>query len=187
MKNKFILASGSPRREELLKLLGIDFTIEVSDICEDLKEGLSFPEIVEDLAVQKASHIALNHKDTYVLGFDTLVILDNVALGKPNNREEAFSMLESLSGKTHEVLTGCAIIYNNTIDTFHTATKVTFKEMDSIEINEYLDTNEPFDKAGAYGIQGHGARYIKGIEGDYYSVMGLPVQILYKKIRNLEK
>jgi septum formation protein len=187
MKNKYILASGSPRREELLKLLDIDFTIEVSDICEDLKKGLTFSEIVEDLAIQKANHIALNHKDTYVLGFDTLVILDNEALGKPNNRKEAFEMLQKLSGKSHDVLTGCAIVYNDTIDTFYTSTKVTFNDITELEINEYLDTNEPFDKAGAYGIQGHGARYIKGIEGDYYSVMGLPIQKLYKKVRNLEK
>ena len=187
MKNKYILASGSPRRKELLKLLDIDFTIEVSDICEDLKKGLTFPEIVEDLSIQKAAHIALNHKDTYVLGFDTLVILNNEALGKPKNREEAFMMLQSLSGRTHEVLTGCAILYNDTIDAFHTSTKVTFNDLTAVEINEYLDTNDPFDKAGAYGIQGYGARYIKGIEGDYYSVMGMPVQILYTKIRNLEK
>lgn len=187
MNNRYILASGSPRRKELLKLLDIDFTIEVSDICEDLKEGLTFPEIVEDLSIQKAAHIALNHKDTYVLGFDTLVILNNEALGKPKNRHEAFDMLQSLSGRSHDVLTGCAIVYNDTVDVFHTATKVTFNEITDVEINEYLDTNEPFDKAGSYGIQGYGARYVKGIEGDYYSVMGMPVQKLYEKIRNLEK
>ena len=185
--NKFVLASASPRRKELLQLLDIDFTIEVSDICEDLKEELSFTDVVMDLAYQKAKHIAQKHNDTYVLGFDTLVIFDNQALGKPKDREDGFRMLRSLSGNAHEVLTGCAIIYNDTIDLFYDSAKVYFNEMSDLEINEYLDTNEPFDKAGSYGIQGYGARYVKGIEGDYYSVMGVPLQKLYNKLRDLDK
>ncbi len=185
MKNKYILASGSPRREELLKLLCIDFTIEVSDICEDLKENLTNYEIVTDLAYQKANHIAKKHKDTYVLGFDTLVILDGNPLGKPKDKQDAFRMLRSLSGRAHEVITGVAIVYNEKVDTFYDSAIVSFNEMTDNEINEYIDTYEPFDKAGAYGIQGYGARYIKGINGDYYSVMGLPVQKLYNKLRGL--
>ena len=184
--NKFVLASGSPRRKELLAFLDIDFTIEVSDICEDLKETLSFPEIVMDLAFQKAQHIAKNHVDTYVLGFDTLVISNNQALGKPKDRLDGFNMLKELSGESHLVLTGCAIVYNDTVDTFYDGATVHFNRMTDTEINEYLDTNEPFDKAGAYGIQGYGAKYIKKIEGDYYSVMGVPLQKLYNKLRDLK-
>ena len=186
MKHKFILASGSPRRKELLKFLDIDFTIKVSDICEDLKEELSFPNIVMDLAVQKAQHIAKDNKNQYVLGFDTLVIHENKALGKPVNREDAFNMIRSLSGKKHQVLTGCAIIFNDSVDQFYDSAEVEFNNMTDLEINEYLDTNEPFDKAGAYGIQGFGARYIRGIKGDYYSVMGVPLQKLYNKLRDLK-
>jgi septum formation protein len=183
LKNKFILASGSPRRKELLKLLDIDFTIEVSDICEDFKEGLTNEEIVMDLAFQKAKDISQSHKGKYVLGFDTLVILDGVPLGKPSSRMNAFDMLERLSNRTHTVLTGCAIVKEDYKDVFFTATDVTFFPLSKQEINQYIDSFEPFDKAGAYGIQGSGAKFIKEIKGDYYSVMGLPVSLLYQKIR----
>ena len=181
----FILASKSPRREELLKLLDIDFTIKPSDICEDLKEGLSNEEIVIDLAIQKASHIAKSHPGQYVLGFDTLVILDGNPLGKPKNRDDGFNMLRSLANRSHIVLTGCAIVIDDKIDGFYDYAEVTFNDMTDEEINEYLDTNEPYDKAGAYGIQGYGARYITRVNGDYYSVMGVPLQKLYNKLRDL--
>lgn len=183
--NKYILASGSPRRKELLNLLDIDFTIEVSDICEDLKEGLTNSELVMDLAYQKAKDISLRNPNKYVLGFDTLVISNGVPLGKPKDKEDAFKMIKELSGNTHTVMTGCAIVNSDYEDVFYNATKVTFYEMTDEEIIEYIDTLEPMDKAGAYGIQGYGAKYIKSITGDYYTVMGLPVAILYKKLRSL--
>ncbi len=186
MNRKIILASKSPRREELLKLLDIDFTIKVSDICEDLKEGLSNEELVMDLAFQKAETILQTNPESIVLGFDTLVILDGEPLGKPKNREDGFTMLRSLSGRKHRVLTGCAILTDSSKDIFYDYADVFFNVMSDIEINEYLDTDEPFDKAGAYGIQGYGARYIKGIEGDYYSVMGVPLQKLYNKMRDFK-
>lgn len=184
MKNKVILASGSPRRRELLQLLDIDFTIKVSDICEDLKEGLSNEELVMDLAFQKAEAIQKDNPSSVVLGFDTLVILDGVPLGKPIDREDGFRMLRSLSGKKHRVLTGCAILSESGDDIFYDYADVFFNPMTDEEINEYLDTSEPYDKAGAYGIQGYGARYIQKIEGDYYSVMGVPLQKLYNKLRD---
>lgn len=185
MKNKsVILASNSPRRKELLKLLDLDFTINASDICEDLKEGLSNEELVMDLAFQKAAEILKDNKNSLVLGFDTLVILDGKPLGKPIDRKNGFQMLKSLSGRKHRVLTGCAILTDESSDVFYDFADVYFNIMTDNEINEYLDTNEPFDKAGAYGIQGYGARYIQKIEGDYYSVMGVPLQKLYKKLRD---
>ena len=184
MKNSIILASKSPRREELLKLLDIDFTIKVSDICEDLKEGLTNEELVKDLALQKAEAIFEDNQESLVLGFDTLVILEGIPLGKPKDREEGIQMLQSLSGKKHRVLTGCAILSKSHKDVFLDFADVYFNTMSNQEINEYLDTDEPYDKAGAYGIQGFGARYIRKIEGDYYSVMGVPLQKLYNKLRD---
>jgi len=184
--SKFILASKSPRRKDLLQLLDIDFTIKVSDICEDLKEGLTNEEIVMDLAIQKAQHVAKDCPDCYVLGFDTLVILDGIPLGKPADYNDGFRMLRSLSGRSHRVLTGCAIVKDGNVDSFYDYADVTFNEMSDDEIKEYLNTNEPFDKAGAYGIQGYGARYISKVDGDYYSVMGVPLQKLYNKLRGLK-
>lgn len=186
MKNKYILASGSPRRKELLNLLNIDFTIKVSDICEDLKEGLSFEDVVMDLAMQKALHIAKEYPNDYILGFDTLVIHQGKALGKPKDYQDGFDMLRSLSGNKHRVITGCAIVKGEDVDLFYDYADVTFNEMTDDEIHEYLKTDEPFDKAGAYGIQGYGARYISKVEGDYYSVMGMPLQKLYNKLRGLK-
>lgn len=185
MSRDFILASNSPRRRELLKLLDIEFTVLASDICEEIKKDLSNEEIVMDLALQKAKHISLLHPSTFVLGFDTLVILDGVPLGKPVDDLDAYRMLKALSGKTHTVLTGCAIVKDSFEDLFYDYAKVDFAEMNDDEINQYIKSKEPFDKAGAYGIQGIGAKFIKKIEGDYYSVMGMPVHKLYHKLKNL--
>ena len=183
---KFILASSSPRRKDLLKYLEIDFTVISSDIEEIIDRSLSNEDVVMSLAYQKAYDVSLTNKDTYILGFDTLVILDGVPLGKPKDRLEAFKMLKSLSGRKHLVLTGVAIVKNDYKDLFFDHAEVIFNEMSDSEINEYLDTDEPFDKAGAYGIQGYGAKYIRYIKGDYYSVMGMPIQKLYNKIRDLK-
>lgn len=186
LKKKYILASSSPRRKELLQYLDIDFSIDSSDIEEVLDETISNEELVMSLAYQKAWDVSKRHKDVYVLGFDTLVVLDGKPLGKPKDRMDAFTMLKSLSGQKHLVLTGCAIINNEYKDLFYDYAEVIFNKMSDSEINEYLDTNEPFDKAGAYGIQGFGAKYIRYIKGDYYSVMGMPLQKLYNKLRDLK-
>lgn len=185
MNKEFILASNSPRRNELLKLLDIKFTVLASDICEEIMNGLSNEEVVMDLALQKAKHISDLHPNRYVLGFDTLVILDGIPLGKPVDEQDAFRMLKALSGKTHTVLTGCAIVKGSYVDTFFDSAKVDFADLSDGEINDYIDSREPFDKAGAYGIQGIGAKFIKKIDGDYYSVMGMPVYKLYNKLKNL--
>lgn len=183
MRTKYILASQSPRREELLRLLDISYQIIPSHIDEVIQPGLSFEEVVMDIALQKAKHIASQYPDHTVLGFDTLVILDGKPLGKPTDREDAMAMLEMLQDNTHTVLTGCAIVKNDTVDLFYDQADVTFNPMTKEEINAYLDTNEPFDKAGAYGIQGYGARYINKVDGDYYSVMGVPLAKLYQRLR----
>jgi len=180
---KYILASQSPRRKQLLEYLEIDFITISSDVEEVVEEGIPFEQVVQDLAALKAKHIAKDYPGYTVLGFDTLVILDNEALGKPKDRKDAFDMLQSLSGRTHTVLTGCAIVCNDDVQTFYDCAEVTFNDMTDEEINEYLNTEEPFDKAGAYGIQGYGARYVNYINGDFYTIMGLPIQKLYKILR----
>lgn len=181
----FILASKSPRRIELLKILDIEFTVIPSDISEDIKEGLTNEEVVMDLALQKAEDISSKNIDDYVLGFDTLVILDGVPLGKPVDEEDAFRMLRLLSGRTHTVLTGCAIVSNIYRDSFYGSAEVTFYEMSDEEIRDYIDTKEPMDKAGAYGIQAYGSKFIKEVNGDYFTIVGLPIAKLYKRLKVL--
>lgn len=184
-QNKVILASKSPRRKELLKYIVDTFDIQVSETEELINPLLSSEEVVMELALEKAEAIAKLNYGSIVLGFDTLVILDDKPIGKPADYEDAFMMLQSLSNKSHKVITGCAIIHGDYIDTFSDEAIVTFNMMSDDEIHEYLATKEPFDKAGAYGIQGFGARYIKSVKGDYYSVMGMPLQKLYNKLRRL--
>lgn len=186
MKNrKFILASNSPRRHELLKYLIDDFDIVSSDIEEIINGSLTNEDVVMDLALQKAQDISNRFKDVYVLGFDTLVILDGKPLGKPLDNKDAFRMLKALRGRTHRVLTGCAIVLNDYSDTFYEYADVTFSNMTDEEIYSYIDTKEPMDKAGSYGIQGYGAKFVKKIDGDFYTVMGMPIHKLYKKLKKL--
>ncbi len=170
---------------ELLKNLEIEFTVIPSDIDEIINENLTNEEVVMDIALKKAEDISSLNPDKYVLGFDTLVILDGIPLGKPLDEEDAKRMLKLLSGKTHTVLTGCAIVNNIYRDTFYSSAEVTFYEMSEIEIAEYVETKEPLDKAGAYGIQAYGARYIKEVKGDYFTIVGLPIAKLYQKLRQL--
>lgn len=183
--NRFILASQSPRRAELLKFIIEDFTIQVSESEEVIDPRLNSQQLVMELAKEKALEVSIENKDAYVLGFDTLVILDGKPLGKPKDKQDAFNMIKSLSGRSHLVVTGCAIIKGDYVDKFSDEAVVTFNEISDEEIYEYLETGEPFDKAGSYGIQGYGARYVKEIKGDYYSVMGMPLQKLYNKLRRL--
>jgi len=181
----FILASKSPRRIELLKLLDIDFKVIPSDIDEIINGKLTNEEVVMDLALQKAEDISSKNQDYYVLGFDTLVILDGIPLGKPKDEEDAFRMLKLLSGRSHIVLTGCAIVNNIYRDSFYSSAEVTFNNMSNQEISEYIATKEPLDKAGAYGIQAYGAKYIKEVKGDYFSIVGLPIAKLYNRLKEL--
>ncbi len=180
-----ILASGSPRRKELMQLLPWPFEVKAEEIAEEICETLSPEENVKALAYQKASVVAEAYPNHIVIGADTIVCLDGEIMGKPEDRTHAHTMLERLSGKVHDVYTGVAIIGKDKeiSEIFYIETKVKMQSLSKDEIEAYLLTNEPFDKAGAYGIQGYGARYIERIEGDYYSVMGLPVHALYDKLK----
>ena len=179
-----ILASASPRRRELLHLITPDFIVDVSDVSEALPASISPADAVETLALRKAQAVAARHApDDTVIGSDTVVVLGGEILGKPHDRADAAAMLRRLSGRTHEVVTGAAVLSGAYKTVFHSAALVTFAVMSEQEIAAYLDTGEPFDKAGAYGIQGYGARYIERVEGDYPAVVGLPVQRLYQALR----
>lgn len=180
-----ILASQSPRRKELIQLLNIDALTIPSMIEEVVDESLTHEEAVMDLAYQKAYDVFKDHKDDLVLGFDTLVILKNQIMGKPNDIEEAKSFLRQLSGQTHKVITGCAMIKKGHSSSFYSSAYVTFFPMSEADIDEYIETEEPFDKAGAYGIQGYGSKYIESISGDYYAVVGFPISRINREIKKL--
>ncbi|MBO9130509.1 Maf family protein [Bacillus sp. 165] len=180
---RLILASGSPRRKELLENLRLSFEVYVSEVEEIIDEHAPPHETVMSLALQKASDVGRRFPHDIVLGADTIVTYGTHVLGKPKNTEEAQAMLRMLSGQTHEVYTGVAIISPLQTITFFERTEVTFWELLEHEIQTYIESKEPFDKAGAYGIQGFGASLVKRIVGDYYSVVGLPVARTIRELR----
>ncbi len=178
-----ILASGSPRRKELMELAGYRFSVEVSDADEAVNETEP-GRMVEELALRKAAAVAGLHnkkeENVLVIGADTVVILEGRVLGKPEDEAHAASMLRDLSGRVHQVYTGVALLEvkeGRIVKTnrFHECTGVRMREITDEEIEAYIRTGEPMDKAGAYGIQGRAAIFVSGIEGDYYNVVGLPV------------
>lgn len=167
-----ILASNSPRRKELLSMLGYEFVVKASDCDEntDIKE----PELlVKELSLRKARAVEANNEDT-VIGSDTVVAINGKILGKPKDEKDAAKMLKMLSGKTHTVYTGVTVLQKDTEITKAVSCDVTFKEMTDVEISSYIKTGEPMDKAGAYGIQSKGSAYIEKINGDYFAVVGFP-------------
>ncbi len=184
---KYILASQSPRRKELLSLCLEEFEIIPSNVPEIVPSGLEIEKHSEYLAKLKAMDIANNYPEAVVIGADTTVILGNEILGKPQDREDAKKMLEMLSGNTHRVVTGCAVVKNGVCNSFSVTTEVSFFELCDDEIEAYLDTNEPYDKAGSYGIQQKGGLFVKAINGDYFNVVGLPVAYLNKMLYKLNK
>ena len=173
---KIVLASQSPRRRELLGKMGLEFTTKSPEIDEEAIHGLPAQELVKALSRAKALHIAKNEdKDTIVIGSDTVVVLDGKILGKPADRQEAEEMLIALSGRSHEVCTGVTVCQGDKVVSQAEVTQVTFRALTPEEVQRYVRTGEPMDKAGAYGIQGYGALLVEGIRGDYSSVVGLPV------------
>lgn len=171
-----ILASGSPRRRQLLEQLGLSFTVQSSDVDESVEPGLSPAAMVEQLSLRKGQAVAERvGPDSLVLAADTVVALEDAVLGKPQDQAKAVSMLTSLSGKTHQVYTGVTLLGGGRRVTEHETTAVTFRSLSREEIVAYVDTGEPMDKAGAYGIQGYGALLVERLEGDYFNVMGLPL------------
>lgn len=181
-----ILASSSPRRKELLQLLQIPFQSMNANVNEDFPKQMKADEVVKELAFRKASAIARTHSDHWVIGSDTIVVLNDTILGKPLDRNDAKRMLTELSGQTHEVYTGVAILFKKNSTVFLEKTKVTFWELSEEDIEQYLDSGEPFDKAGSYGIQGYGSLFVKQIEGDYFSVVGLPVSRLARELKAMQ-
>ena len=190
---KLILASGSPRRRELLSLLGLEFQVHSMDVPETVtEENLDPARMVEALSYRKAEAAALYQitEEGYILGADTIVAVDGNVLGKPSDADDARHMLQMLQGRAHEVYTGVTLlgIEDGKISkkrTFHCRTVVHVHTMDPEEIEDYIRTGDPFDKAGSYGIQGPFAAYVDGIEGDYQNVVGLPVSMVYREWRKL--
>ncbi|MEE8808539.1 MAG: Maf family protein [Lactimicrobium sp.] len=180
---ELVLASRSPRRKEILSLCGASFICDPADVDETIDLTRPLSEEIERLSVKKAETVLARHPDAVVIGSDTMVVIDNKPLGKPHTNEAAFAMLKSLQGRTHHVLTGLCIISKEACYRTSTSTAVHFLEMSDEEINRYIATGECSDKAGAYAIQGYGGRYIKGIEGDYYAVMGLPLHLVYEELK----
>ncbi|MFD2369879.1 Maf family protein [Brevibacillus sp. GCM10020057] len=173
------LASSSPRRRELLQTLGIPFRVQTSDVDETTAPGLSPHEVVEELAVRKARAVASLQQEGVVLGSDTIVVLDDQILGKPADEAEAFRMLTMLQGREHTVYSGVALIdaASGREEVAHSHTRVRIRPLAKTEIESYIATREPMDKAGAYAIQGIGSTIVEGITGDYFTVVGLPLAL----------
>lgn len=170
---ELILASQSPRRQELLKLIGLPFTVRVADIDETL-DDCSPEEAVAQLSRKKAAAVPRS-ADEIVIGADTVVVLDGKILGKPTDESDAFRMLRFLSGRCHQVMTGLTVLQGACAATVTEITEVSFRELTDREIWDYIASGDPMDKAGSYGIQSGGALFVDGIHGDYYNVVGLPV------------
>ena len=180
---ELILASQSPRRRELLAKCTERFTVEAADIEETMDPQKPLPEEIQKLAKAKAAAVFAKHPEALVLGSDTIVVLDGEVLGKPADEDDAVRMLRELSGRTHQVLTGVCLLGPGFCKTDVSVSHVTFAVMSEAEIREYVASGDPLDKAGAYGIQSMAARYITGIEGDYYAIMGLPVHLVYELLK----
>ena len=179
---KLILASASPRRQKLIRMIDPNAVFLPADADETVTGNVSVWDRPALLAVRKGEIIAKQHPDCLVLGCDTSVIAGDAILGKPRDKEDARRMLSLLSGRTHSVVTGCALFYREKRHIFSERTEVTFYPLTEKEILDYIETDEPMDKAGAYGIQGLGGLFVKGINGDYTNVVGLPTARLKREI-----
>jgi nucleoside triphosphate pyrophosphatase len=183
MRPRVILASASPRRSELLRLIGIEHEVRPADIDERYLPHESPSAHAERLAREKAS--AIDEDGTVTIGSDTIVVIDGDVLGKPRDRAHAHKMLKRLSGRSHVVMTGVAVRWEGRVASGLEDVGVTFRPLTDEEIDQYIDTGEPMDKAGAYGIQGFGATLVERVDGDYFAVMGLALNRLVKLCRSL--
>ena len=180
---RVILASASPRRRELLTLIGIEHVVQPANIDESYLAGETPREHAERLAREKAAAVVAD--DAVTIGSDTIVVVDGDILGKPRDREHATTMLRRLSGRSHIVMTGVAVRFNGRIVSGLEEVGVTFRPLGEAEIERYIDTGEPVDKAGAYGIQGFGATIVERVDGDYFAVMGLALNRLVRLFSEL--
>lgn len=187
MSHPLVLASQSPRRKELLELAELNFITHAADVDESMDLSLPLKEELTRLALRKARAVEKEHPGCIVLGADTTVVLDGKILGKPKDDAEAIEMLQSLSGRTHEVMTSCVLCCGKHEISWINTAIVEFYELSESMIQWYIKTAEHKDKAGAYGIQGKGALLVKGIQGDFYTVMGLPVAETVRKLKEFEK
>lgn len=182
-----ILASASPRRKEILSLLGFPFTVVPSNVSEELAlENNDFQEYAQKLAAKKTRAVANEAPDSIVIGADTIVVHGGKLYSKPESKEQAKEFLKELSGETHTVVTGVGLFMDGILHTFALETKVTFRELDHMLIDAYVESGDPMDKAGGYGIQTAGALLVEKIDGDYYNVMGLPIAKLAEHMRELD-
>ena len=180
-----VLASASPRRREIMDKLNLPYRVVFSNIKENMNPDLSVEERITDLASQKAMAVFRENKDALVIGADTVVVLDEEILGKPHNMTEAREMLAKLSGRTHRVITAIALISDERTYVDYDVAYVTFDNISADEIERYVQTREPYDKAGGYAIQGWASVFITGIEGSFYTVMGFPLHKVYKQLKAL--
>ena len=180
-----ILASASPRRRELLALIGVAHEVRPADIDESYLEGETPHAHAERLARGKAATVAAAHPEAVTIGSDTIVVVDGRVLGKPRDVAHAHTMLRMLSGRSHEVMTGVAVTWRGRTVSGVETVGVTFRELDDADIEAYIATGEPMDKAGAYGIQGFGATIVTRVHGDYFAVMGLPLNRLVRQLEAL--
>ena len=181
---QIILASQSPRRRELLALLRVPFTVKVADIDETMDPSQAAYDEVARLSYEKAVAVE-REKDDIVIAADTIVVCDGAVLGKPKDEAQAKQMLAMLSGRAHQVMTGMTVLRGNRAITSTTVTDIHFRELSEKEIEDYVATGEPMDKAGSYGIQGGAALFAEKMHGDYYNVMGLPVCRLWQMLREI--
>lgn len=182
---KLILASQSPRRRELLEKCGIPFTCEPADIDETIDDSRDLSEEIRRLSLVKAAVILKKHPDAVVVGSDTIVAVDGKVLGKPKDRDEARKMLKMLSGHTHQVITGLSVLSSRRQFQDVSISHVTFATLSDDEIGAYVSSGECDDKAGAYAIQGGAGKFITNIDGDYYAIMGLPLNSVYEELKNI--
>lgn len=184
-RHRILLASQSPRRHELLQLIGLSHEVKPAHLDETLGRGESPSAYAERLAREKAGAIALMETDALVIGADTIVVLDGEVLGKPEDESDAAGMLRLLSGRTHTVITAVAVARERRVLSGVESVEVTFRRLDEELIAAYIATGEPMDKAGAYGIQGYGAVIVERIHGDYFAVMGLALGRLVELLSQL--
>ena len=180
------LASSSPRRSELLTKAGYEFSVEPAKVSENVLHGTPPMQIVEQLSARKAETVAKLHPTDTILAADTIVVMKGRILGKPKDEETAKAMLKFLSGNVHQVYTGYTIIRGKKFLCGHEVTSVEFYALTQKEIDSYVATGEPFDKAGAYGIQGKGALFVKRVNGDFYNIMGLPIAKISRLLNSIE-